>query len=66
MTDQNDRPHRFWKSPAGSWYIVGPGPEVKPGGEVLVEKRSGSQEYRKVRATVGYVYVVDSDDGPKQ
>jgi hypothetical protein len=63
MIDQNDSPHRFWKSPAGQWYVVGPGPEVRPGGEVLVEMRSGSQDYRIVRAVVGYVYVVvDSDE----
>lgn len=65
MADQNDSPHRFWKSPNGTWYVVGPGPEVRPGGEILVEKRSGEQEYRLVKATVGYVYVVDSDEDNK-
>ncbi len=62
MTELNSRPHRFWKSPAGQWYVVGPGPECKPGGQVLVEMRNGKQDFREVKATVGYVYVVDSPD----
>jgi hypothetical protein len=66
MINTSTSPHRFWKSPAGAWYVIGPGPEVTPGGEVLVEKRSGDQEYRKVAATVGYVYVLVSDNGPQR
>jgi hypothetical protein len=66
LTSLNDRPHRFYKSPNGDWYVVGPGPEVQPGGEVLVETRAGAQNFRVVKATVGYLYVVDSDDGPRR
>jgi hypothetical protein len=62
VIDENTRPHRFWKSPAGQWYVIGPGPEVRPGGGVLVEKRSGEQNIRRVAATVGYVYVLVDDD----